>query len=73
MIFHIIGYKFRNNPDITKSKKEKELAFELYSDDKSKRVYQVSFLSNTILTKDQIFFVRKARIFLLVDLRTLLL
>lgn len=38
--FKLEGYQFRNNPDITKQKKDKELAFELYSEDKSKRVYQ---------------------------------
>ena len=35
------GYSFRKNPDITKTKKDKELAFELFNQDSARRVYQV--------------------------------
>ena len=50
-LYYILGYKFKNNPDITKQKKEKELAFELYCDDKSKRVYQVSQMAHSFVKK----------------------
>ncbi|XP_052778254.1 src kinase-associated phosphoprotein 2-like [Mya arenaria] len=38
--FKLEGYKFRNAPDITTKKNQKELCFEIYSDDDTKRVYQ---------------------------------
>jgi len=35
------GYRFRAAPDVTTKKKEKELAFEIYTSDETKRIYQV--------------------------------